>query len=789
MLRQQLEHHWPSHVLAGVALTYAAAMVFFMTTMLGFADDTLSLSVKKSIPHSDVVVYSETVTALEVADQIRQLDEVGSVFVDSSLPAEVVTETDHAPTSIRSLAPPALRTQKITTGAFPSSPREIAVAKKLAHTLELEVGDELTVVGGDVAKRYTVSGIYACSPLRDLNGFEAITTDPNPNFVAAQGNGQGGIEVRATPTATTEELQEAILKIPGTVVVNARDRYDDEYARQKASLDTLTEATPWLLATAFLTSTTVVYMTAVGVARRRTAESHTLRALALSAVRRQRMLAAEIGAVAGLAYLVGITVGYAGAMGASSIAHSESGAPFLPSGIGFPFVAALWALIAVALATIIGTCAGILSVYLRTTNTWKSAIRIVGPAVVIFAATFLYTTVAMPGELRPHAGARAVVGSLLALAGATLVTYLVVVVVTKRLAKSFQVGSYFSLLPRSLTATMTTVSLFIVLMSSAALGALHTTYSTLDNNDDHLSKLYDLSMTAGVASSFLTQENLDAVRAWGGAEATLTMYLLNTETWQPEEFQPGAIYAVDPKEAQDYFGRRLDLDKLLVPQWATDVPSSVRLNYVDAEGFNRTAEVEVTTADVPFALISIEGLGDLEPAAMWIRFADHHHISQDYSRLEAALNSGTDRPFLTLAITPSRVHHVNVSKIQAVIQTSVIAMLAFAAYMRVPRYLDEQGLETRYLRTKGVPGRRIRGRRLAQALACMLVTVLAGLALGVGATLILMYAHGWATPHEPSVPVMMLALNAGSIMLGCLALAILGYRFDVSKRTKARDYA
>uniref|UniRef100_UPI00288C5605 hypothetical protein n=1 Tax=Trueperella bernardiae TaxID=59561 RepID=UPI00288C5605 len=60
---------------------------------------------------------------------------------------------------------------------------------------------------------------------------------------------------------------------------------------------------------------------------------------------------------------------------------------------------------------------------------------------------------------------------------------------------------------------------------------------------------------------------------------------------------------------------------------------------------------------------------------------------------------------------------------------------------------------------------------------------------GGASTLLLMTLHGWATPHEPSIPIVTLALNIGSILLGCLALGILGYHVDVSKRTKARDYA
>ncbi|OCW60818.1 ABC transporter permease [Trueperella bernardiae] len=789
MLRQQLEHHWPSHLLAGVALTYAAAMVFFVTTMLGFADHTLALSVKKSIPHSDLVVYSEADTALAVAEQIGELDQVETVFVDSSLLAEVLTETEHLPVSIRSLAPPVLRTQEIIFGEFPASPREIAVTHQLASALHVQAGDELTVAGGDVAKRYSVSGIYTRSRLLDPVGFEAITTEPNPNFVAAQGNEQGGIEVRVLPTADPDTLQAEILEIPGTVVVNAQDRYDVEYARQRDALDTLTEATPWLLTTAFITATTVVYMTVVGVARRRTTESQALRSLGLSALRRHRMLGREVGVVAGLTYLLGIGVGYAGAMGASSIARAESGAPFLPASIGFPAAATFWAFVAVALATVIGTATGILSTYLRTTNAWKPAIRTASPAIVLFAAAFLYATVAMPGALSANVSAGGVVVSLLALAAATLVAYGVIVVVTRRLTKSFHVGSAFSLLPRSLTATMTTVSLFVILMSSAALGALHTTYSTLTANDDRLANLYDLSITAGVNSASISDADIQAVHDWGGASATLTYHLLNTSGWEPEDFQPGALYAVDPGEAEDYLGRRIEPGTLLVPRGTNNVPSSMNLTYVDAKGFTRSTNVNVTVADVPFALISSAGLGDLEPTAMWIRLADHHHISEDFSRLEASLTPGEDRPFLTLAITPPQEAPANVSQIAAIIQTSVIAVLGFAAYLHVPRYLADQSLETRYLRSKGMTGLRIRQRRLSQGMASAFVTSVTGVGLGVGSTLLLMTLHGRATPHEPSIPIVTLALNIGSILLGCLALGILGYHVDVSKRTKARDYA
>ena len=111
MLRQQLEHHWPSHVLAGVSLAYAAALIFFVTSMLGYADRALGLSVERSCPDSDVIVYAETAPAVEVAAQIAQLPQVETIFVDSLYLTEVLTDTDHLTVTMRALAPPSLRTQ------------------------------------------------------------------------------------------------------------------------------------------------------------------------------------------------------------------------------------------------------------------------------------------------------------------------------------------------------------------------------------------------------------------------------------------------------------------------------------------------------------------------------------------------------------------------------------------------------------------------------------------------------------------------------------------------------
>ncbi|AWG03100.1 ABC transporter permease [Trueperella pyogenes] len=791
MLRQQLEHHWPSHVLAGVSLAYAAALIFFVTSMLGYADRTLGLSVERSCPDSDVIVYAETAPAVEVAAQIAQLPQVETIFVDSLYLTEVLTDTDHLTVTMRALAPPSLRTQDLVSGDFPSSSRDIAITQKLARALQMQVGQELTIIDDGAATRYTISGIYTRSPILDPVGFEAILPQVAPYFVATQGSDQGGIEVRAAPTSTPAELQEAILKIPGTVVVSSAERYQAEYARQEATLDRLTVAGPWLLTTAFLAATTVVSMTVIGVARRRAAEERTLRARGLSATERHLRLAREIGVVAGLSYLVGIGVGYAGAMGTVSILRSVDGSTVLPDQIGFPIQAALWSLVAVTLATLIGTTIGIFLITIHGTSIWRPTILATIPAVVIFAAGFLYAAIGMPGELKDHPSVDAVIGSLLLLAAMTAVAYYVAFKIARWVILRLHVGSHFALVPRSLTGLITAVAMFTILMSSAALGALHTAYSPLDVDKDRVSSVYDLAMTTAPASSSLSQKEIATVAEWGSAKSTLLMHQVNTEDWPMEEFQPGAIYAVAPQQVNDYFGIRIGSNELLVPYDTSNVPDTITFGYTDASDVRHITEAKVKAASVPFAIISMEGLGELSPIAMWMRLTDHSliNIAEDYRRLESLLGPSGDRPVLSLAVSAMDNANVNLSKIVSILQTSLILFLAFAAFGRVPRYLAEQARETRYLTAKGISFAAIQARRLAQILLSTLAMALSGLALGVACTYALMHIHGWITPQELTVPVGILALNLGSVMLACLGLGILGYRRDVSKHTKRLDLA
>lgn len=796
MLRGQLDYYWRSHVLAGVALAYAAALVFFVTAMLGYADRALALSVRHSTPDSDVLVYSDTAPAVEVAKQIAALPEVEALFVDSHRAVEALSDTDHLPLRLRTLAPPTLRTQTLVAGRFPVASTEIAITQQLAMALHVSTGGEVTVVGPDIAERYSVTGVYARSPIVDQldSGVEALVTDADPSYVAylIDSQDQGGIEVRAAATATTDDLRASILKIPGTVVVNASERLEEAYERQEGALQSMTSAGTWLLTTAFLASTAVVFMTMVGAGRRRAREFLKLKALGVSGPRQSWLALRESFVVVAVAYVVGVSVGYASALGTAVLARSMDGARFLPHTVGVPLDAFVLSFVAVVAATAIGGPLGILLTIAQDKAAWQRRLLVAVPALALLTGALLYATIGMPGVLADELSIDALVRTLLALSALTILAFTVGMSIVRWAVRRLHVGSDIPLLPRSRTGVVRSVALFVVLVSTSMLGVLHTVYAALDATDMSLNDLFDLAVVASPDAPSLAPEDFAAIEAWGSAQSTLTLHSVVSTLPESDSFQPGLIYAVDPTQAEQYFGEQLDLEgKLLVPFDTESIPPTAEVSFLDSIGGEHTARLKVEAANIPVAMTGLRTLGTPPPSAVWMRLTDWslEHISEDYRRLDSYLGTGEGRPKLSLAVSIPERGAINPSRVGALIQTSLIVILAYVALGRVPRYLSEYGYETRNLRALGLPRTSIRRRRIAHVTLSVLVMSAVGMGLGVGAVYLAFSSHGVVGISHVGVPFARLALNLVSIMLACVGLALLRYHADVSKHTNPHQLA
>ncbi|MDP9806822.1 putative ABC transport system permease protein [Trueperella bonasi] len=786
MLREHLEYHWRSYVLPVITLVILCALTFTALAMVSYGDRAVQTSARVSTPRADFLVYMEAGAASDLATALGQNPNVELVHVDAWRAAEAISATGNVSMVLRNLPPKGLRTQALTRGDYPTEDNQLAVTHQLAKALEIDVGSYLTLAGDQVAERYLVTGIYARSPFEDRidSAYEGLTHSANPGYVAAHvdNSGQGGIEVKATSAGAAQNVIEDVLALGNSVVIRSEDRQQLVFARHARAMSAISITVPWLLATGFLASTTVLTLGLVRNRHRRATERRNLRALGIARRTLTWIQISELGAAGVLAALIGLGIGAAASVSIVGILRSLPGAQFLPSTLSAPPRAYLFALAALALALL-------LAVLLANSITKTEGLRRVmwlAPFTIIVGAATIYwaTNIAHNfDQPAPHAIQIRMVALIALLLG---LVYSLGIFLSGALSRRTVLIARTYLRPRSRVGLVRLQSLLVIFLAAGAISSLHTTTSSLAGEDLALHDRFDVAIRARLGEFELTDHQISTVRSWQAAKSTLSLHMVETDLPVDADFQPGPIYAVNDDEADAYFSSALDITShLLVPRGTKHIPATLEFGYEDAEGVSRTVRLDVVKSNVPVALMSVADAPGLKVDEIWVRLEPgaHETLPQTYPDFEQRLGEDTpnSRPVITLSRSAGDFTPLNSGHLAMIVQSSIVIVLTFLAFTRLPLAFSATQSEIRTLRALGLGLRRQHLRRIGDAAFSAAVMLAGGCLVGIATSWIVLAESG--LPGALKVPYLAIAAKMILLLLAGIAIGALTARTDVAQAT------
>lgn len=791
MLREQLEYYWSSYVLPVVTLVFLVALTFASLALVDYGERAAGQSARMSNPPSDFLVYIEVGTATDLASALAQNPNVELVHVDAWRAAEAISASGTLSMTLRNLPPQELRTQALARGEYPTEPSQIAVTYQLAEALDVDIDSYLTVTGDLGAKRYLITGIYARSPFDDRldSAFEGLVLDAYPHYVAAyvDDSGQGGIEVKGTSAMAAQEVMDDVLTIGNSVVIQSHDREELILNRHNRALSAITMAVPWLVITGFFFATTVLVLGFAASGQQRAVERRNLRSLGVKPHRVLGMDIAELTVVSGLGLVLGIALGLAFSFGVVEFLRSVPGSHFMPENLhapGHAFVIATATLIA-AVGIAVPVARGISKT--DELHTCRNRPLLLVPLSVIVAAVAIYWAGLIPHVHPSLAGAmdRIITVAIIAVLISGIFTLAILVVGT--LTRRMKIGACTHLMPRSRVGLIRLLTLLVIFLAAGALGMIHTTTQSLIGDDVSLQDRFDVAVRSRLGKSALADHQISVVRTWQDADRTLSLRSIETDLPAYTPFQPGPIYAVDPSEAEAYFGSSLGLDsRLLVPLGTEGTPGTISFHYDDADRAVHTVNLEVVEANVPVALVSTKDVPGLEIDEMWVRLVPNalETLSQTYPDFGERLSSHTPstRPVITLSLSDNAPRPLNTGHLAMVIQSSIFALFAFVAFVRVPRAFSLYEFENRNLRALGLSDRRRRFRRLGDAIVSGAIMLCAGSVVGIVAAGLVLSNAG-VVGVALQAPWSALTANLAIILLAFMTFGAISTRADVAQAT------
>ncbi|MFC5369224.1 ABC transporter permease [Arcanobacterium bovis] len=283
--------NWRSHLLPSLALIIASIFIFLEVLLTPFLNQTLEQSVAKTTGQIAFSVSDESTTADALAQKLRALPEVESVYSSIHAPATIISGSHAIDANINNLPPEQWSIIDITRGERPTADNQVLISGSIAKALGVSIGEEITVLGDSsfalALHKLTVTGIFSRSPFSSAaQSSELLVNSPDAatgtKISASQMGSNDALFVVAKPHVSRTLLQEKIKNLTAGTVLSAQEIRESVYAEQARNIAYFQSILGWLLALPMLISAFVIAASTHSLVKNRRRTMAQLRTLGAS---------------------------------------------------------------------------------------------------------------------------------------------------------------------------------------------------------------------------------------------------------------------------------------------------------------------------------------------------------------------------------------------------------------------------------------------------------------------------------------------------------------------------
>lgn len=331
---------WRKWILSFLTLMLSSAIFFLVSVGYSYARESIAYSAQESTLSQSYRVYNDQVPAQQFLSEVRKLRSVEVSQVDFGIWAQVVSGEASVQVKLKPVVDESIRMERPTTGEYPSGPDDIMLTDSLAHSLDLSIGDIVTVLIPDTAEssghNYELTGTFSYSPLNprlDNTLTAVVGSDIEPLWLAQSGNfplNETSMLITHDPSVSEEQLRSDLNSIPGTVVEDPEQQIASAQSQHSSFIIDMLRPLDAAFALVVLTHVITLIVASNSVAKESRAHLTLLRRVGASQLRIFTLLLTEFMIVACAATIAGIALGHAVAISVHRIVISAPGGSYLP---------------------------------------------------------------------------------------------------------------------------------------------------------------------------------------------------------------------------------------------------------------------------------------------------------------------------------------------------------------------------------------------------------------------------------------------------------------------------
>ena len=333
LLKQFAIRSWQQYLPSIIAAAIATMFTFLQVTVPSFLNASLQISVAETTSKADANVVQSELERDELIQKIQQIS--GVETIEANIAADLQASAGNKVISVvgYNQAASTLGELVITAGDFPAAENQILVSQAAAKELKVKVGAQINLIAeeseGPRVSKVFISGIIKRSPLAlEPQRFEILTENLKmiaPEAAANQSvSANNMVEVYGNGTISSAELNRQVSRIAKGQVLSAEYFRELEYSNQQNTVDYLQSATRWLFCIPTVFCVFVIFANMRKIAAERQRLGFLFHALGYSWRKLLRIIAAELFLFTFLAAMLGIALGRAFSVLATTYLHNQA---------------------------------------------------------------------------------------------------------------------------------------------------------------------------------------------------------------------------------------------------------------------------------------------------------------------------------------------------------------------------------------------------------------------------------------------------------------------------------
>ncbi|MBM7825768.1 ABC-type antimicrobial peptide transport system permease subunit [Arcanobacterium pluranimalium] len=301
--------------------------------------EALEHSVTKTAGQVAFSVTDPEYSAEKLANDVKALPEVESVYKSINLPAIVMFESHAIDANINNTPPDRWTSIEVTSGAYPANNKQTLISETTAQALDIQIGEEITIYSESSfalsPHKLTVSGIFSRSPFSNaaLHNELLVNSPDEATGIAISKqkmSNSDSVLVTAKPHASRSLLREKIENITHGTITSAEELRDSIADEQARSIGYFQSILGWLLALPMLISGFVIAASTRSLVKNRSRAIAQLRVLGATRWYIFGLNISEILIIALLSTAIGHAIGRALVQVLIETMKSGSGGAFIP---------------------------------------------------------------------------------------------------------------------------------------------------------------------------------------------------------------------------------------------------------------------------------------------------------------------------------------------------------------------------------------------------------------------------------------------------------------------------